>query len=145
MSKVLLILGLTILYYAILIYWDRKKRAAFKLAQKKVIGGTTPLPIIEEEEENATELFGATNLDTIIKSNEQQPTAIKTEGLFEKLELSDNHLENDLEDLALDLAAEQTFEIPNDTLIQDLAATTKENLKEEDIIRMVAKISNRKS
>jgi len=144
MNKVLLILGLTILYYAILIYWDRKKRAAFKLAQQKVIGETTPLPIVEKEE-ITTELFGATNLATTINPIESQPASIKVEGLFEKLELADNHLENDLEDLALDLAAEQTIETPKDTLIQNLAATTKENLKEEDITKMVAKISKRKS
>lgn len=140
MSKVLLILGLTILYYAILIYWDRKKRAAFKLAQKKVIGKTTPLSTVENTE-ITTELFGATNLTTNSSPIGSQPTSIKTKELFEKLDLSDNHLENDLEDLALDLAAEQIIETPKDNLIQDLAATTKENLKEEDITRMVAKIS----
>lgn len=144
MNKVLLILGLTILYYAILIYWDRKKRAAFKLAQKEVIGKTTPLPVTEKEA-ITTELFGTTNLTTSNTSIGSQPASIKVEGLFEKLELSDNHLENDLEDLALDLAAEQTIETPKDTLIQDLAATTKENLNEKDIASMVAKISKRKS
>lgn len=144
MNKLLLILGLTILYYAILIYWDRKKRTAFKLAQKNVIGKTTPLPSVEKQE-ITTELFGASNLATNRNSVGNQPAAIKAEGLFEKLELADNHLENDLEDLALDLAAEQTIETPKGTLIQDLAATTKENLKEEDITRIVAKISNRKS
>ena len=144
MNKLLLILGLTILYYVILIYWDRKKRATFKLAQKKVIGETTPLPTVEKETINS-ELFGTTNLDTTIKPVEKQSASIKRERVFEKLELSDKHLENDLEDLALDLAAEQTFETPKDILIRDLAATTKKDLKEEDITRMVAKISNRKS
>lgn len=143
MNNLLLILGLTILYYVILIYWDKKKRAAFKLAQKKVIGETTPLPTIEKAKVT-TELFGATNLATSINPVESQPASIIVEGLFEKLELSDNHLENDLEDLALDLAAEQTIETPKNILMQDLAATTKDNLKEEDISKIVAKISNRK-
>jgi len=143
MNKVLLIVGLTILYYAILIYWDRKKRAAFKLAQKKIIGETTPIPIVEKTEVT-TELFGATNLTTNSNPIGNQAASIKTEGLFEKLELTDNHLENDLEDLALDLAAEQTIETPKDTLMQDLAATTKDELNEKDIASMVAKISRRK-
>ena len=144
MNKLLLILGLTILYYAILIYWDRKKRAAFKLAQKEVMGQTTPLPL-DEKEPITTELFGVTNLTTNSTPVGNQSPSIKAEGVFEKLKLSDNHLEEELEDLALDLAAEQTIETPMDKLIQDLAATTKKDLKEEDITKIVTKISKRKS
>lgn len=140
MNKLLLILGLTILYYAILIYWDNKKRKAFKIAQKQVIGETTPLPIIEKEE-RTTELFGATNMETI-NPIRQQPSPIKTEALFEKLALADNHLEQDLEELALDLATEQAIETPKE--IQDLATTNNDDLKEDSLANVVTKISNRK-
>ncbi|MEM1118977.1 MAG: hypothetical protein AAGJ18_00925 [Bacteroidota bacterium] len=137
MQNLLLILGLTVLYYAVLIYWDRKRRRAFKLTQKKVIGKTTPLPR-EEKQNAATALFGTTQLHPTALDNSKDlstssPTPPKSDGVLDKLTLSDEQLEKDLEDLALDLDAEQPLEPTNDQLAQ-LAAT---EVNQETIAQMM--------
>lgn len=136
MNNLLLILGLTVLYYIVLFYLDNKKRTAFKLAQKRAIGETTPLPSIEIE--NPSKLFGEANLAT--PAAPLQPS-VEKEMTLKKLELADNGLEKELEELALDLEAEQTFETPTNNLIGALAATAKDSLNEKDISRIVANIS----
>ncbi len=138
MNNLLLILGLTVLYYIVLFYLDNKKRTAFKLAQKRAIGETTPLPSIEIE--NPSKLFGEANLAT--PAAPLQPS-VENEMTLKKLAVADNNygLEKELEELALDLEAEQTFETPTNNLIGALAATAKDSLNEKDISRIVANIS----
>lgn len=122
MNNLLLILGLTVLYYIVLFYLDNKKRTAFKLAQKRAIGETTPLPSIEIE--NPSKLFGEANLAT--PATPLQPS-VENEMTLKKLAIADNGLEKELEELALDLEAEQTFETPTNNLIRALAATAKDS------------------
>lgn len=139
MNKLLIITGLTILYYILLFYFDNKRRKAFKLAQQKVIGQTSKLPIIEPE--TPTDLFGSTKLDTVDK----QATALPNKETLNKVVVETFSLEQELEELAIDLAAEQTFETPKDNLIGELAASTKDIIEEEDLSNIIAKISKSKS
>ena len=142
MNKLLIITGLIILYYILLFYLDNKRRKAFKLAQQKVIGQTSKLPIIEPE--IPIDLFGTTKLDTV---NTPTPEGPNKEGLSssDKLVVEVFSLEQELEELAIDLAAEQTFETSKDNLIGELAASTKDIIEEEDLSTIIAKISTSKS
>ena len=48
MNTFLLILGLTIIYYVVLFYFDKKRKKAFQLAKNNAIRKTAKLPSIEE-------------------------------------------------------------------------------------------------
>lgn len=140
MNKLLIITGLIILYYILLFYLDNKRRKAFKLTQQKVIGQTSKLPIIEPE--TPTDLFGTTKLDTV---NTPTPELPNKETLLNNVVIETFSLEQELEELAIDLEAEQTFETPKDNLIGELAASTNDIIEEEDLSTIIAKISTSKS
>lgn len=140
MNKLFLFLVLTIIYYVFLFYWDGKRKKAFKLAQQKVIGKTTGLPVIEEK--NTKALFGNTNLE---KTLEKVPTLTpsKDEMLLKNLDFEGDQLEKELEELAIDLEAEQTIETPQNKLMEQLAQSTNDSLSEEQLNNMVNTISKR--
>ena len=60
MTKILLITGATILYYAVLITLDRKKQKAFKAKQQALMASTTELPVLNNKIEPVGNLLGAT-------------------------------------------------------------------------------------
>jgi len=63
MNQLLLILGVTILYYVVLFWLDQRGRKAFKAKQQALIAKTTELPIIENTIEPAADFLGtSTNL-----------------------------------------------------------------------------------
>ena len=57
MNTFLLILGLTVIYYIVLFYFDNKRKKAFQLAKNNAIGKTTELPVIEQTK--SENLFGS--------------------------------------------------------------------------------------
>ncbi|MFK7982489.1 MAG: hypothetical protein AB8G86_21090 [Saprospiraceae bacterium] len=140
MNKLFLFLVLTIIYYVLLFYWDGKRKKAFKLTQQKVIGETTGLPATEEK--NTQALFGNTNLE---KALEKVPTLTpsKDEILLKNLDFEGDQLEKELEELAIDLEAEQTIETPQNKLMEQLAQSTTDSISEEQLNNMVKTISKR--
>ena len=146
MKQLFIILSLTILYYVVLFYFDQKRKVAFKLKKQKLMGQTNSLPNLEKTEEQLpihSEVqdkvtFGSSSLRV---SKEEQKESMK---LTEDTGITYQSLESEMEELALDLEAEQTLEIPQDNLTW-LAATNKEEINQETIANMVASITKRKS
>ncbi|MEM6320462.1 MAG: hypothetical protein AAF960_22525 [Bacteroidota bacterium] len=143
MKQALLITAITILYYTVLIYFDRKRRAAFKAKKQMVFGKTTGIKDLEksvetvvEEEPPSFAAFGHTNLNV---SEDSQLEQLK---LSMNTDLSQHTLEQDMEELAMDLAAEQTLETPKDNLAQ-LAATNQTEINQKTIAGMMATIKRK--
>ena len=145
MNKILLVLGLTIIYYIVLFTWDKRRRAAFKKSQQQVIGKTTAQPVLPENEIipvlETTPVFGNT-VDFKNLATSSSETSLLEQTIADDSE--DALLEN-LEEMVIDLEAEQTFETPKDNLIGELAASTNDIIEEEDLSNIIAKISTNKS
>jgi len=105
MNTALLILGLTIIYYIVLFYFDNKRKKAFQLAKNNAIGKTAELPFIEGT--TPENLFGKTEqleepVATIL------PTTIDQKAMVAKNlvhEHSAKHLKEDLEEITVDVDA----------------------------------------
>ena len=137
MNTFLLILGLTVIYYIMLFYFDNKRKKAFQLAKNNAIGKTTELPIIEEPKpEN---LFGST--DSLDKPTEVAPTTIVQKAIAAKnvvYQHSAKHLKEDLDELAIHLDGQETIELPKTTIIESLQnASDKELIGEEEITAFI--------
>ncbi|MFK7982889.1 MAG: hypothetical protein AB8G86_23110 [Saprospiraceae bacterium] len=133
MNTVLLILGLTAIYYIVLFYFDNKRKKAFQLAKNNAIGKTTEFPIIEEiQPEN---LFGKTD-------QLEKPLAILTNTIAQKAMVAKNlvhehsakNLKEDLAEITIDLDTDETFETNQKDLIESLKkANPEEVIGEEEI------------
>ena len=108
MNTALLILGLTLIYYILLFYFDKKRKKAFQLAKSNAIGKTAELPLIEETQPES--LFGKTA--PIEQSTEvAAPITIVQKAMAAKnvvYQHSAKHLKEDLDELAVHLDDEQT-------------------------------------
>ena len=134
MNTFLLILGLTVIYYIVLFYFDNKRKKAFQLTKNNAIGKTTEFPIIEQTKpEN---LFGSTeHLDE--PTEIVAPTTIVQKAIAAKnvvYQHSAKHLKEDLDELAIHLNGQETIELPKETIIESLQnASDKELIGEEEI------------
>jgi len=138
MNTALLILGLTVIYYIVVFYFDNKRKKAFQLAKNNAIGKTVKLPIIEEiQSEN---LFGQTApLET--------PTEISTATtIIQKATIAKNlvhqhsakHLKADLEEITIDVETDETVEVNQADLAESLKrANPEEIIQEEDITAFI--------
>ena len=150
MNTVLLILGLTIIYYVVLFYLDNKRKKAFQLTKNNAIGKTAELPVIEETE--PTDLFGKT--EPIEEPTEiPAPTTIVQKAIAAKnvvYQHSAKHLKEDLDELAVHLDNEQTqfvnrlrtggqtIETKKDDLVESLRkANEEEIIGEEEITAFI--------
>ena len=134
MNTVLLILGLTAIYYIVLFYFDNKRKKAFQLAKNNAIGKTTELPIIEEvQPEN---LFGKTNQLEKPLANTITQKAIVAKNLVH--EHSAKHLKEDLVEITIDVAADETIETNQEDLVKLLKkANPEEVIGEEEITAFI--------
>lgn len=136
MNKILLFLGLTILYYIVLFTLDKRRKAAFKKVQQQVIGQTTALPKLSENID--APVFGTTSNVNNLPKMESEIT-ILNQTLAEN---NEEGLQENLEEMMIDLHAEETFETSKNNLITQLAATTEDQVNEEEAItNLVAKIT----
>ena len=134
MNTFLLILGLTVIYYVVLFYFDNKRKKAFQLAKNNAIGKTAELPIIEENQ--SKDLFGSTStLDNPIEV--EQPTTILQKAIAAKNvvhQYTTQNVTEDLNELAVHLDGGQTIELPKENLIDSLQkASDKALIGEEEI------------
>ena len=131
MNTFLLILGLTVIYYVVLFYFDNKRKKAFRLAKKNAIGKTAELPIIEEGG-----LFGSTGaLDNPIEV--EQPKTIVQKAIAAKNvvhQYTTQNVTEDLNELAVHLDGGQTIELPKENLIDSLQKASNEELIGEEEI-----------
>ena len=117
MNTFLLILGLTIIYYVVLFYFDKKRKKAFQLAKNNAIGKTAKLPSIEEIKPE--DLFGQT--ESLEKSTEV-PTIVQKAIAAKNVvyQHSTKNVTEDLKELAVHFEADETIELPKETLIESL-------------------------
>ncbi|GEM_PF-6856742 len=118
MNQLFLLLGLTILYYVVLYWFDQRGRKAFKAKQQALMAQTAELPIIETTVKPPVDLLGATtnlaNTDFLAKRKEMiSPTT----GLSKELK-------GGMQQLATELESEIAPKIKKD----DLQATLKSTL-----------------
>ena len=128
MNTFLLLLGLTIIYYIVLFYFDSKRKKAFQLAKNNAIGSTAKLPTLEEvKPEDLFRLkygtgFGKT--DPLEKSTKiLEPTTIVQKAIAAKnvvYQHSTKNVTEDLKELAVHFEANETIELPKETLIESL-------------------------
>ena len=134
MNTFLLLLGLTVIYYIVLFYFDNKRKKAFQLAKNNAIGKTAELPIIEENQ--SKDLFGSTStLDNPIEV--EQPTTILQKAIAAKNvvhQYTTQNVTEDLNELAVHLDGEQTIELPKENLIDSLQKASNEELIGEEEI-----------
>ena len=119
MNTFLLLLGLTVIYYVVLFYFDNKRKKAFQLTQKNAIGKTAELPLIEEIKPD--NLFGATNQIEIPKEVTPAVNTIAQKVTAAKNRVNqhfDKNVEEDLDELALHLETAETIEMPKEKLIE---------------------------
>ena len=97
MNTFLLLLGLTVIYYIVLFYFDNKRKKAFQLTKNNAIGKTTEFPIIEQTKpEN---LFGSTeHLDE--PTEIVAPTTIVQKAIAAKNVVYQHSTKNVTEDLS---------------------------------------------
>lgn len=115
MNKLLLFLGLTILYYVVLLWFDQRGRKAFKAKQQALLAHTTELPIIATTLEPPSDLLGATtNLVTSDFLEEREKSLIPSTGLSKELK-------GGMEKLAAEL---DTPKVNKNDLMATLKSTT---------------------
>lgn len=106
MNKLLIIAGLTILYYVVLIWLDRKKRKAFKAKQQAIIAKTATLPIVEETIEPVNDLLGGTtNLVNVELPLEKKQELVSPNITELKVPMTEKSAANKKDDLVANLAA----------------------------------------
>ena len=138
MNTFLLLLGLTVIYYVVLFYFDNKRKKAFQLTKNNAIGKTTELPSIEEiKPEN---LFGKTDqLDNV--TNIAAPISITQKATAAKNVVYQHitkKVMEDLDELAIHLDGEETIVLPKENMIASLKkASDKELIGEEEIAAFI--------
>jgi len=134
MNTFLSILGLTVIYYIVLFYFDSKRKKAFQLAKNNAIGKTADLTISKETKpEN---LFGQSgSLEKPTKIIE--PTTIVQKALAAKnvvYQHSTKNVTEDLKELAVHFQANETTRLPKEKLIEKINKVgDKEVIGEEEI------------
>jgi len=127
MNTFLLILGLTVIYYIVLFYFDNKRKKAFQLAKNNAIGRTAKLPTLEEIkledlEINPEDLFG--KAESLEKSAEilETPTIVQKAIAAKNVvyQHSTKNVTEDLKELAVHYKADETIEVPKETLIESI-------------------------
>ena len=135
MNTFLLILGLTIIYYVVLFYYDNKRKKAFQVAKNNAIGKTAELPIIEENKPE--DLFG--KRDTLEKPKEiSEPTTIVQKAIAAKkvvYQHSAKHLKEDLDELAVHLDENEVVETKKEELVESLI--NNEKIREKEITAFI--------
>ena len=138
MNTFLLILGPTLIYYIVLFYFDNKRKKAFQLAKNNAIGNTTKLPTLEEV--NPEDLFGKAS--PLEKPTEIiEPTTIVQKAIAAKnvvYQHSAKNVTEDLKELAVHYEADETIEVPKETLIESINKVgDKEIIGEEEITAFI--------
>ena len=138
MNTFLLILGPTLIYYIVLFYFDNKRKKAFQLAKNNAIGNTTKLTTLEEV--NPEDLFGkATPLEKPTEIIE--PITIVQKAIAAKnvvYQHSAKNVTEDLKELAVHYEADETIEVPKETLIESINKVgDKELIGEEEITAFI--------
>ena len=128
MNTFLLLLGLTVIYYIVLFYFDNKRKKAFQLAKNNAIGKTAELPIIEESKQE--DLFGKT--DALEKPTEvEYPTTIVQKAIAAKNivhQYTTQNVTEDLNELAVHLDGEQTIETKKEDLVESLRKVNEDEI-----------------
>ena len=138
MNTFLLLLGLILIYYIVLFYFDNKRKKAFQLAKNNAIGSTTKLPILEEvKPEN---VFG--KAAPLEKSTEtlESPTIVQKAIAAKNVvyQHSAKNVTEDLKELAVHYEADETIEVPKETLIESINKVgDKEVIGEEEITAFI--------
>ena len=134
MNTFLLLLGLTVIYYIVLFYFDNKRKKAFQIAKNNAIGKTATLPIIEEIKPE--DLFGRT--ESLEKPTETlEPATIVQKAIAAKnvvYQHSTKNVTEDLKELAVHFEANETIELPKKTLIETINKVGDKNLIGEEEI-----------
>lgn len=161
MNKFLLILGLTIIYYVVLFTWDKRRKAAFKKAQQQVIGHTAShavtIPIISENTPtpsldsaavfgtNAVNLSGSIGATRAINDFENLDTSNSTTSLLEQKIAADSEemLQENLEEMVMDLQAEQTLDNTKENLLGALANSEEEIMDDKTLNKVIQSISKK--
>ncbi|GEM_PF-3684786 len=159
MNKFLLILGLTTIYYIVIFNWDKRRKAAFKKAQQQVIGHTATIPVISDNiptpSLDTDAVFGTNSIS--IKSTVGRKNTVNPTPDFEDLDASNSAtslldqtiaadsqevlLEN-LEEMVIDLQAEQTLDTPKENLFGALA-DTEEIMDDKALTKVIQSISKK--
>ena len=134
MNTFFLILGLTVIYYILLFYFDNKRKKAFQLAKHNAIGKTAKLPTLEEIK--LEDVFG--KADLLENSGETfEPTTIVQKAIAAKnvvYQHSTKNITEDLNELAVHYEANETIEIPKENLIESINKVgDKDLIGEEEI------------
>ncbi len=140
MNQLLLIIGLTILYYVVLYWFDQRGRKAFKAKQQALIAKTAELPGLETTVEPSSDLLGnTTNLATV------NFLASRKEELAPSIGLS-TELKGNMKKLATELDMENPPVTKRNDLMATLKSTTDiTTIKEEettDFINSMTKQQN---
>jgi len=170
MNKFLLILGLTIIYYIVIFTWDKRRKAAFKKAQQQVIGETTtmsvisentPAPILDtdsifgsnsiktassiEVDSVGTDSVGESDFNTVTSNFKNSHAAESTAYSLEQTIAADseNMLQENLEEMLIDLEAEQTLVVPKEHSLGALANADAETMDGKALTKMIKTISNK--
>lgn len=141
MNTFLLILGLTVIYYIVLFYFDSKRKKAFQLANlpagrqgNNAIGETAKIPSIKEVKPE--DLFGKAK--PLEKSTETfEPTTILEKALAAKNVVylhSTKNITEDLKELAVHYEANETIEVSKETLIENFNKVGDKKLIDEEEI-----------
>lgn len=136
MNQLLLILGVTILYYVVLFWLDQRGRKAFKAKRQALIAKTTELPIIENTVEPTADLLGTTTnlaeVDFLADRKEQLTPAI---GLSPELK-------GNMKKLATQLETIPPPKPDKNDLMANLKATTDiTQVKEEETTNLINSIT----
>ena len=123
MNQLLLIIGLTILYYVVLFWFDQRGRKAFKVKQQALMAQTAELPTIKTTVESTADLLGATtnlantDLATVNILAERKEQITPSAGLS-------TELKGDMKKLAGELDIETTPTTNKNDLMATLKSTT---------------------
>lgn len=136
MKQLLLIIVLTICYYVVLFWFDRKGRKAFKAKQQALIAKTAELPTIETTVEPSSDLLGnTTNLATV------NFLASRKEELAPSVGLS-TELKGNMKKLATELEMENPPTAKRNDLMANLKSTTDiTKLNEEETTNFINSIT----
>lgn len=164
MNKFLLILGLTIIYYIVIFSWDKRRKAAFKKAQQQVIGETITMSVIPENTASpildTDSIFGSNSIEvdsigadsvgasdsrSVTSNFKNSHTAESTAFSLEQTIAADSEdmLQENLEEMVIDLEAEQTLVASKEHFLGDLANADTETADGKALNKMINTISNK--
>ena len=132
MNTFLIILGLTIIYYAVLFRLDKRRKAAFQKEAQQAIGQTTIPSIINQT--TTDDIFGPTTKEAI-------PLPKETISITQPIEEGNTEfLKTKLEEMVQEVEAEKDMDFIENKELKDLANNT-ETINEKQLTDLVDNIS----